>query len=156
MGSGKGKTRRIKSAIVVSQRATGGNKQVVFDESQWGKFIKSAGTEWENIYEYYLGHRMEGAYDVEKVITELLKDAVEAGAVMLPPSCEVDDFEFEATMPNSLNIILEGIDGRTRMEQETVLSWHYQTADSSMFNARYLLDVVSAWANRFLGGEEDE
>src|ERR1035437_3830589 len=89
MGAGKGKTRRSKTALSTGLVA-------VFDESRWAEFAENSELRNVGIYEYYLGARPAEIthVDHERIATELFKDAVAIGSLVLPEGYDPEDFEF--------------------------------------------------------------
>ena len=110
MGAGQGKSRRtqIVSAGAKTQIAAAGAKTVlalpVLDDKKWEQFVHSSELETVNVYQYYLGRNDLPRYNNDehrKVAKELFEDAVAVGALNLPSSYNVDDFEFIKVRTNT-------------------------------------------------------
>ena len=100
MGSGKGQSRRVQSAVSSSAFPS-----VRCDSSQWAKFVRSIDLREMSLRDYYgivlpPGFLMGGALD--RVLQELFRDAVAVGAIALPSFYHAEDFEFavSAVDPN--------------------------------------------------------
>src|ERR1039458_9629002 len=101
MGSGKGRTRRVRAAT-----ASAGNKTKIvrFRVTPWDEFLKSTGVGLMEISQYYLNKTLQGKkwnrpnltdVECEQILSALFADAVAVGALALPAHCNVDDFRFE-------------------------------------------------------------
>lgn len=91
MGSGKGKTRRARIVVARAQPAP-----LVFDRGIWDNFVETSGVKTTKLLYYYLG-RDPAAWTNEgylRATLDMFADAVSVGAIVLPPGCSVDDFEF--------------------------------------------------------------
>ena len=94
MGSGRGKMRRVRSAVAASSVG------VVYNMEKWRKFVESVSSNDEmstlRLDEYYLGKkvRMVGSEDFERLYSEIFSDAISVGAIVLPEDYRADDFEF--------------------------------------------------------------
>src|ERR1022692_3804000 len=71
-------------------------EDVLFTSTPWEKFIRESGLRFVHLNEYYLGSETEDltASDYEKLLTELVADAVVVGAMVLPAQYEAKDFLF--------------------------------------------------------------
>ena len=75
-------------------------KNVAFDEQKLTKFAEARGIGKTNLYKYYMGSvpAFLNGDDYGAVLTELFRDAVDVGAVVIPsPYCAGD---FTLTMPS--------------------------------------------------------
>jgi hypothetical protein len=118
MGAGKGKTRRGRSeraglegrsdraqlATAVAKlrrtRATAAAAKLTaeWEPSKWAEFLQTGKLGRVKLANYYLGKGAPRDLDnaqSELVATELFKDAVAVGAVVLPDSHVAEDFEFK-------------------------------------------------------------
>src|ERR1035437_10351366 len=70
--------------------------QSTLDKEKWKEFISGSGIEEVRLYQYYLGKIPQSltAEEYETILTGLLADLVEVGALTLPGTTSVDDFGF--------------------------------------------------------------
>jgi hypothetical protein len=63
----------------------------------WYEFVKNSGLKKVSLHEYYLGYASRQLTDkeYEKLLTELFRDAVVLGVIVLPTSYTAEDFQFE-------------------------------------------------------------
>lgn len=108
MGSGKGKARRVQTASVKAVSATATIPRTKYDRRVWSQFVKDSELKSLSLREYYLGsyenpnpktwgYLTEESVTVDgslKILTELFADAVDVGAIILPPPYNAADFEF--------------------------------------------------------------
>src|ERR1035437_4785568 len=95
MGSGKGRSKRVRSITCSSQTAEVAEEKW----TEWQNFVWGSKLEEVPLHNYYLGHAPEDITDVEyeKILTELLADSVAVGAITLPSPYRPDDFVFHIT-----------------------------------------------------------
>src|ERR1039458_1220389 len=96
MGSGQGKQRRTRA--VASRKSAGSLKAVKYDHAKWEEFVICNGLKSVRVYEYYIGRGIshhDSDAERNKVVNELFADAVEVGAIFLPSSTKVEDFQFD-------------------------------------------------------------
>src|ERR1035437_2941399 len=96
MGSGKGKTRRLRTARPQAVTETVAEKdKIMFQQEKWDEFIKDGGIWDEKFYDYYLEQPPEqfNDKDYEQLMAELFADAVAVGALPLPEPYTCEDFE---------------------------------------------------------------
>jgi hypothetical protein len=96
MGSGAGKTRRVRAQSTISAAT-----HVHVNQEAWRKFANDSAVAGVPVYEYYeaLGSRLEGMperrgerpYDKvrEELLAEIIGDAVAVGAIKLPADTEL-------------------------------------------------------------------
>ena len=93
MGSGKGKTRRALASVHGRPLET-----VAFYEDKWAEFVENSELKKVPLTQYYCGEDLSFAQitraDHEKMMTEIFKDAVEVGAIVLPEPFTADNFQF--------------------------------------------------------------
>jgi hypothetical protein len=94
MGAGKGKSKRAQSTLPAALNST----TVSYNEDAWARFVHEIDWAGTHVYDYYLcqndiwEHTSE---EHEKVATELFADAVDVGALILPPGCTSKEFQFK-------------------------------------------------------------
>src|ERR1039458_209133 len=110
MGSGKGRTRRVRAAT-----ASAGNKTKIvrFRVTPWDEFLKSTGVGLIEISQYYLNKTLQGQkwnrpnltdVECEQILTGLFADAVAVGALAVPRPYSIDDFRFEVRAAHTKQI----------------------------------------------------
>src|ERR1039458_9425834 len=98
MGSGKGKSRRVQAApvLVIPGTHKSPRRGAYCSKDKWAGFVTKGGLANVKVFPYYLAERAaedDEAIDRSKVIRELFVDAVAVGALILPESCDVDNFQ---------------------------------------------------------------
>ena len=119
MGSGRGQSRRARTSLARVDLQDDGQPTpgsivraalpLTFDGKKWQSFVDDNGLRNINVTKYYLGSYPASPMMIshrEKVITELFKDAVAVGAIVLPPNCIAHDFEFKVTDWKKLEVIM--------------------------------------------------
>src|ERR1035437_71296 len=91
MGSGRGKTRPVKAAQPQGP-------MVRFSGEEWDEFAEASGE--VSLNRYYLGEEVDfpAKADREKLYAELLADAVNVGAIVLPGPYKARDFAFSISV----------------------------------------------------------
>ena len=101
MGSGKGKTRRVRALarsrrVAAVYQCTAGTLK--YNPEKWQGFVDAAGTDYVNAHSYYLDYVPKKelvAAEYEKILNGLFSDGVEVGAVVLPDGYVAENFEFK-------------------------------------------------------------
>src|ERR1035437_2697628 len=114
MGAGQGKTRRAQAQLTAFQASQVKNGQAVFVLKPWKEFVKDSGVGTVKMHNYYLGKNTQAGerVDYEKLLTEMLADAVSAGAILLPEPYVAEDFQYKAVQqgtrpPNKAEVSLK-------------------------------------------------
>lgn len=74
-----------------------------FDNKKWRQFVKTMGATTITVQKYYFDQppAQVGTKEYERLMRELFLDAVEAGALQLPPHVKKEDFDFQFTASHS-------------------------------------------------------
>ena len=98
MGSGKGKTKRVRVTKTGKPRTT---QALRWDEDKWGTWVSSAGVASISVSEYYLGKIKKSPNDEEAIfiVREVFADAVKCGALKLPTGLTEKDYELTIKYP---------------------------------------------------------
>ena len=120
---------------------------------KWDEFVNNCGLVNKKLYDYYLGKNINNrtVNADEKLITELFADAVEVGALILPPPHTTQDFIFTATDftlkangKNNINIYVALKPRTSKKKRANEILWYLQK-DLTMSNPEVIgiLDSLS-------------
>src|ERR1039458_4137202 len=147
MGSGKGKTRRVKSMSpgaltpknLVASTTPEMKKAAAKDALKWGEFVQTSGAQKVKLSQYYLDKDSTNLTysEYEQLMTELFADMAACGAATLPSPYDAQDIIFKMADNNEH-------DGHVR-DYMTVALRSKPEITIALFIPRYRLDRKSVF-----------